>query len=197
MILVIEWISRIILLGLVGLSIWSVAVILSKRKELKELDLLDADESWLQNLASQQKNFLDKMATLPKGLRAGAYQVCRQGSDAESIDRGVAAYLAQQKKIYEKGLLVLGTLGSITPFIGLLGTIMGIIVAFGSMSSGKMDSQKIMYSLAEALIATAVGLAVAIPAVVAFNVFSKKLNSLMKECESIRDQYIAGLKSKS
>ena len=81
-------------------------------------------------------------------------------------------------KLMEEGKSnVLGTYGATAPFIGLLGTVFGIIVAFGELSSGKVDSNSIMYALAEALILTAVGLIVAIPSVMCFNHFSKQLKT--------------------
>jgi len=85
----------------------------------------------------------------------------------------------------------LGTLGSTTPFVGLLGTILGIVVAFGNLSSGQMDAQKIMLALAEALITTAVGLLVAIPAVVAFNYFGRRVFLFQQYCEGHKDAIIS------
>jgi len=86
-----------------------------------------------------------------------------------------AKKLTDEKLRIEERLSVLGTLGSTAPFIGLLGTVLGIIVAFGELSMGNGDSKTIMFALAEALILTAVGLFVAIPAVIAFNIFKKKV----------------------
>jgi hypothetical protein len=85
------------------------------------------------------------------------------------------------KKKLEKNISFLGTLGSTTPFVGLLGTILGIIVSFGKLSVTKTDTNIIMFSLAEALILTAVGLVVAIPAVVAYNFFQKKIKMILEE----------------
>jgi biopolymer transport protein ExbB/TolQ len=71
---------------------------------------------------------------------------------------------------------------------------MGIIVSFGELSLGKGDMNQVMYSLAEALTLTAVGLFVAIPAVIAFNIFSKQLKNQLVDAESIRDYFIANKK---
>ena len=102
-------------------------------------------------------------------------------------------------KIIEEGKAsTLGTYGATAPFIGLLGTVFGIIVAFGELSSGKVDSNSIMYALAEALILTAVGLIVAIPSVISFNHYSKLLRqerervSLLQSLSKInKDQEVA------
>ncbi|MGE0633933.1 MAG: MotA/TolQ/ExbB proton channel family protein [Pseudobdellovibrionaceae bacterium] len=112
-------------------------------------------------------------------------------SGSEAMERAMAGFLTLQKKVLETGLPILGTLGSTTPFIGLLGTIMGIIVAFGALSSGQLDSQKVMYALAEALILTAVGLAVAIPSVIANNYFNRRLLSVLRDCDALKDLSIA------
>ena len=85
---------------------------------------------------------------------------------------------------------MLGTLGSTTPFIGLLGTVMGIIVSFGKLSEGGGGTNAVMFSLAEALVLTAVGLIVAIPAVIAFNYFGRKVKAMVEQMNTIKDSYI-------
>lgn len=99
--------------------------------------------------------------------------------------------MVEKKKELEKGLPILGTLGSTTPFVGLLGTILGIIVSFGELSRGSGSTNSVMFSLAEALILTAVGLVVAIPAVVGFNYFNRKVKLTIAEATSLKDLYIA------
>ena len=89
----------------------------------------------------------------------------------------------------EKGLPVLGTLGSTAPFIGLLGTILGIIKAFGELSVNAMNTNRIMFLLAEALILSAVGLAVAIPSVIAFNYFQRKVKQQLSMIRAIRNDH--------
>jgi biopolymer transport protein ExbB/TolQ len=109
----------------------------------------------------------------------------------EKIEKGFDAFILELKSELEKGLPVLGTLGSTTPFIGLLGTILGIIVSFGALSKGTGDMNAVMLSLAEALILTAVGLIVAVPAVIAFNYFSRKARTVMTDLSMIKDLFIA------
>lgn len=92
----------------------------------------------------------------------------------------------KQKAHMEKYLVVLGTLGNTAPFIGLLGTVMGIIQAFkdlaGAQAAGN-GASVVAVGIAEALIATAAGLMVAIPAVVFYNVFLKKVKRLTSDME--------------
>ena len=70
----------------------------------------------------------------------------------------------------------MATLGSNAPFIGLFGTVLGIIQAFAVLASTNAGTHAVMSGISEALVATAIGLFVAIPAVIAYNIFSKKLN---------------------
>lgn len=191
--IVVEWLARLILVILIGLSVWSVAIIIERRKLIKSLESEDLENTIAKGIGDKDLSLLNSFISKGEGLKSQTLGICRDLQSSEQIDRAVSAFLNRKKKELEKGLPVLGTLGSTTPFIGLLGTILGIIVAFGALSSGKMDSQKIMYALAEALILTAVGLAVAIPAVIAFNNFNRRLNQILKECENLKDQYIAYL----
>ena len=82
---------------------------------------------------------------------------------------------------------MLGTLGNNAPFVGLLGTVIGVIVAFADLADGssKVQMDKVMGGIAEALVATGVGLFVAIPAVVAYNVFQKKIAEIEDNVSSI------------
>lgn len=193
-IIVIEWLARLILLGLVGLSIWSISIILERRRFFKEFEAKDQNQNLFNMIQARQKEALLSWAQNTKGLRAGTIQAAMSNQKtphSDFIEKSVASYWARERQSLEKGLSILGTLGSTTPFVGLLGTILGIIVSFGALSSGMIDSQKVMYSLAEALTLTAVGLAVAIPAVIAFNFFSRKLLGLFREAEALRDALIA------
>ena len=92
----------------------------------------------------------------------------------------------------EKGLNVLATLGSNAPFIGLFGTVLGIIQSFGILSSQQGSAMTaVMLGLAEALIATALGLFVAIPAVVAYNYFGQRMRNITLEANSLRDLFLS------
>jgi biopolymer transport protein ExbB len=194
---IVEWVSRLILFLLIGLSVWSISIILERRKFYKNLENLDLNGKVLDWIKAGDRGALLEWAKANTGLRAGTVRAALDRKSSEQMEKAVFSYWAQERKSLEKGLPILGTLGSTTPFVGLLGTILGIIVAFGALSSGQMDSQKIMYALAEALIMTAVGLAVAIPAVVAFNYFSRRLMGILRECESIKDLLMAYFTEKS
>ncbi len=187
----VEWLARFILLFLMGLSIWSIAIIIERRKFYRALLAQDLAPDLFRWIESGNKTELMNWSKSAKGVRAGIVRAILDRSAPHQMEKAAAGFWARQRIELERGLPILGTLGSTTPFVGLLGTILGIIVAFGALSSGQLDSQKIMYALAEALILTAVGLAVAIPAVVAFNYFGRIVIALQRECEAIRDLMIA------
>jgi len=88
----------------------------------------------------------------------------------ESVARALERQAAREVQVFKRGLGVLATVGSTAPFIGLLGTVMGIVNAFQSMAlTGSGGLGTVSAGIAEALITTAFGLLVAIPAVMAFN----------------------------
>ncbi len=104
----------------------------------------------------------------------------------------------ERRKGYESGLLFLGTLGNNAPFVGLFGTVLGIVVAFRELASAAGSTggmNNVMGGIAEALVSTAVGILVAIPAVVAFNVFQKKCVQLEENVETIGALVMAQMKS--
>lgn len=180
---VVEWLARFILVFLVGLSIWSVTIIIDRRRFFK---------AFSQNAEDLKKNIRQKQFQFSQNDYYS--QVLKELSSlksAEQMDKAFDAIHADKKKELEKGLPILGTLGSTTPFVGLLGTILGIIVSFGELSSGAGSTNDVMFSLAEALILTAVGLIVAIPAVVAFNYFNRQVKLITSEASSLKDLYIA------
>ncbi len=191
-ILIVEWLSRFVLLGLVGLSIWSISIILERRalfRKIRELKPLSEIEKWI---LAQDRNAVQKW-TQESGedFRKEVFSDLLSRGTSQSVEALFSYHMGQQRKKFEKGLNVLGTLGSTTPFVGLFGTILGIIVAFGALSTGQIDSQKVMYALAEALILTAVGLAVAIPSVVAFNYFSAEWNKLERDLYGVKDLLVS------
>jgi biopolymer transport protein ExbB/TolQ len=114
-----------------------------------------------------------------------ALRWARGGPDA--LTAAIDGEMIKRRKELEFGMTLLGTLGNNAPFIGLLGTVIGVIVAFADLAEGtsKVAMDKVMGGIAEALIATGVGLFVAIPAVVAYNVFQKKITDIEDNVSSI------------
>jgi biopolymer transport protein ExbB/TolQ len=121
----------------------------------------------------------------------------------ETVERGSAAMAAimaalrpGEKVRLERNLNFLGTVGANAPFIGLLGTVLGIIETFraierqGIVGSSEY-SNAVMSGIYEALVATAVGLVVAIPAVIAFNFFQRRVKSLLGEADALTNMILA------
>jgi biopolymer transport protein ExbB len=164
---IIAWVSRLILVLLFGLSVWSLAIIWDRRRVFQSAAL---------------------------ELRAKLRSRLEKEKNVAVVEAVFKVQLSQDRVVLEKGLTALASLGSNAPYIGLFGTVLGIIQAFGALStnaSGNMNL--VMFLIAEALVATAVGLFVAIPALLAFNGFNKKLRVTLAELEAEKDLFVADL----
>ena len=118
-------------------------------------------------------------------------------SALEDLYRSV---LESERLRYEARIGFLATIGSNSPFIGLFGTVLGIVAAFSDLSganSGANRSQVIMQSISEALVCTAVGIVVAIPAVMAYNAFQRRSDRSVGAAESMVRGIMARLKAPS
>ncbi len=159
--------------------------------------------------------FSERLAKyLGDGDISGAKAMCEQSPALESqvvlrglqnVDKGEAAmegsmegYLVGEKQKLDRGLMILGTLGNNAPFIGLFGTVIGIIMAVSSLSKN-LDGgfALVMAGISEALVATAVGLMVAIPAVVAFNFFNRMVKRRVSNSEAVSRLTMTYFRSKA
>ncbi|MEZ4461276.1 MAG: MotA/TolQ/ExbB proton channel family protein [bacterium] len=114
---------------------------------------------------------------------------------AEGVEDLLTGALATEKVRYEKGLNFLATVGSNAPFIGLFGTVIGIINAFDNLAAGTDEGAKlVMAAIAEALIATGVGILVAIPAVIAYNYFKGRVKVSVSQTELLGRSLISHLR---
>lgn len=117
------------------------------------------------------------------------------GEDAEECSELMLSAAEQARLEMERFLAFLSTVGSNAPFVGLLGTVIGIVKAFQELDhSGGALTDGLMSNVGEALIATAVGLLVALPAIAAFNVFRRVIQSRMAQTEVLRHLIVAKLK---
>jgi biopolymer transport protein ExbB len=134
---------------------------------------------------------------------AGLVEADRGANAAEEAMAGAAAL---QRMKLEKRLAFLGTLGNNAPFVGLLGTVIGIVQAFDELgkaakvqatqaAASAIAPQTVMTSIAEALVATAIGLLVAIPAVAAYNTFQRLTRSTLANTEVLSRILMAHLKA--
>jgi len=126
-------------------------------------------------------------------------------SGLKNVEKGVDAVeeILLGKRISEKfkmesRLVVLGTLGNNAPFIGLFGTVLGIIKAFHDLAmSTNPNPSVVMAGVSEALVATAVGLLVAIPAVIAYNYFQRRVKEFVTQMETASKILLVYLKSEA
>lgn len=186
---------------LIGCSIAAVAVIIERwivlRQESRNLDELR--EKLSGKLGSGDLDHLSKDAAKQDGAAARvlAAGLAFAPHGAAATEERLAAATIGERKGIEKRLLILGTLGNNAPFIGLFGTVLGVIKAFHDLSQSAGEGpETVMRGLSEALIATAVGLLVAIPCVVAFNYFQKQIKDLFADSEALNRLLIARLKSR-
>ncbi len=186
---------------LFALSFGSIAVAIERwlffRK--KDSDVKGLAASLDASLANRD---LDEALATLRPLDSVAASVVRTG--LRLADRGPAAIekamrsgMAVERKELESRLTYLGTLGNNAPFIGLFGTVIGVILAFdalGSQAGGAPDgvaSAAVMNAVAEALVATAVGIGVALPAVAAYNYFQARIVVLLEDAETLSNLVLA------
>jgi biopolymer transport protein TolQ len=109
----------------------------------------------------------------------------------ENVERAMRRATTQEVTRLEKALTFLATTASTAPFVGLFGTVWGVMTAFRGLTTAQTSSiQAVAPGIAEALIATAVGLAAAIPAVVAFNHFAREIRVLTADMENFSAEFL-------
>jgi len=115
----------------------------------------------------------------------------------ESLSELMAGRVVTEKIELEKRLPILSTLGNNAPFLGLLGTVLGVIKAFNGLGTlGNSGAEVVMKSISTALLATAAGLFVAIPVVMTNNFFSKKLKVISQNLEILSREFLASSSTK-
>jgi len=114
----------------------------------------------------------------------------------ESVEDLIAGAMGREKARYERRLQFLATMASNAPYIGLFGTVLGIIRSFRDLSTNIAEaSSAVMAGIAEALVATAIGLLVAIPAVIAYNWFKGRVKTSTTDCEMLARVVLSSLKA--
>ena len=150
----------------------------------------DADTTLLQALNAVREGRLPEAAIYcesnvhPMGTVAAATMRGYQAAPRETEEIMQVA-LSQQKLLLERNTGMLGTMAAIAPLIGLLGTVWGIMRAFHAMSAAGAASPAVVASgVAEALVTTAAGLVIAVPAVMLYNHFNRRLNTMLTVAEN-------------
>jgi biopolymer transport protein ExbB len=135
-------------------------------------------------------------------VAAAGLRLARLGP--ESAKRAMESAVALERRTLERGLAFIGTVGNNAPFIGLFGTVIGVIHAFEELGHGAPGhgasataaagaSQAVMTALAEALVATAIGIAVALPAVAFYNALQRRVAMLLQETDAVSSLVLAYL----
>jgi biopolymer transport protein ExbB len=195
-----EWVLWL----LIALSVVSIGMMIERLFYFSTHRLLVAAELPNRILRGELEQ-VKQLVGRTSGLQAS---VVREGlafapMGAEAVEEVMAATMAREKKRYERGLAFLGTLGNNAPFVGLFGTVLGIIRAFHDLAaSNSANAAKaaagaatVMSGISEALVATAVGLFVAIPAVVAFNTFNRWVKTLTASAQELSHAIVAQLRA--
>ena len=133
-----------------------------------------------------------------RSMEAAVVRACltHAGDGAAAIEDHKAAVLETERLRYERWLAFLGTLGNNAPFIGLFGTVLGIIRAFHDLAGSSLQgTQAVMSGIAEALVATGVGLLVALPAVAMYNTLIRRVEVATAGAEAASREVLAYLKT--
>ncbi|PZU60492.1 MAG: protein TolQ [Sphingobium sp.] len=197
---------KIVMLGLLLASIWTWAIIISFGFKLSKIRKgCDSFEKDFWRTEDIDRFFESRSkADLPSAkIMAAGVTEWRRSTAAKDIDRegtrdrlstAMSSASATEVDILSDRLNVLATVGSVAPFVGLFGTVWGIMRAFTSIAAEQNSSLAVVApGIAEALFATAIGLFAAIPAVIAYNRFSHGINRLEAKLHRFADSFYAML----
>jgi biopolymer transport protein ExbB len=191
--------SRWVLWLLIALSLMAVAVIADRIwffiQERKPADRL---AKAIETMRSKGAAEAVKVLAGARSIEATVVRACleRAADGPEAVDEHRAAVVEQERQRYEKRLAFLGTLGNNAPFIGLFGTVLGIIRAFHDLAGSTLQgTSAVMSGIAEALVATGVGLLVALPAVATYNAFMRHVETASAGAEAHAREVLAYLKT--
>ena len=195
---------KIVMLGLLGSSVWCWSVIVNKiilfRQLQRSMDRFEADfwsgnslEELYQALSPQQTQgmstlFVAAMREWKRSFSAGAASAF-MGLQAR-IEKVLDVTIAREVERLESQLLVLASVASAGPFVGLFGTVWGIMTSFRSIAASKNTSLAVVApGIAEALFATAIGLFAAIPALIFYNILQGRVARTQARMESFADEF--------
>ncbi|WOF74949.1 protein TolQ [Parvibaculaceae bacterium PLY_AMNH_Bact1] len=200
-----DWVVKSVMIGLIGASIWSWAIMFDKWWRLSSVRRkADSFETTFWSGRSLDDLYQD-LGSRPNhpmsSLFAAAMREWKRSSEAgpnhfagvkERVDRVMSVTLNKEMVSLETNLLFLATVGSIAPFVGLFGTVWGIMNSFQSIAISRDTNLAVVApGIAEALFATALGLLAAIPAVIAYNKFSSEIGRFGSRLEGFADEFSA------
>lgn len=204
-----DMIVKAVMLTLMMASLWSWSIIFQKKGLLSNLNRKAnrfEDSFWsgepLDKIYDRVKNskadpMLRTFAAGMEEWRAGVAggvpaKESLQASLKQRVERAMSVMIGREMNTLERGMTFLASVGSSGPFIGLFGTVWGIMNSFAAIAQTNNTSLAVVApGIAEALFATALGLVAAIPAVIAYNVFSSALNRYAERLEAFTDEFSA------
>jgi biopolymer transport protein TolQ len=195
-----DFIVKTVILMLIACSIYSWAIIIEKFKLFKKINV-DSDEFeakfWKSKSAetfynSLPANLENPMALLFKDSMQTLLKAKSKSNINERLSGMLEINIEKQVAQIDKGFTFLATVGSTAPFIGLFGTVWGIMNSFQSIAISRNTSLAIVApGIAEALFATALGLLAAIPAVVAYNKFNNDSKKYTQKLENFSKRFLS------
>lgn len=196
-----DFVVKFVIIILIAASIYSWAIILEKYKLFKKINgssSIFEEQFWSSKSADSLYKKLegyneDPMANVFKaGMDFMIKNKSRSASTQERVLQALSGSIDKEMEVVEKKLTFLATVGSTAPFIGLFGTVWGIMNSFQSIAISKNTSLAIVApGIAEALFATALGLLAAIPAVVAYNKFTSDSRKYSTRLENFSQSFIS------
>jgi biopolymer transport protein ExbB/biopolymer transport protein TolQ len=208
--MIVEKLLRVALLGsawvlylMIALSVISIGAMLERAVYFMRRNV-DVDELGDELLKRLEKSDHEGAAKLldeksPRSIEASVLAPAMMYLDAnpDALEDRINSELVAARQEMERGTNLLGTLGNNAPFIGLFGTVIGVIIAFQQLShtNGAGNMGNVMAGIAEALVATGVGLFVAIPAVVGYNIIQKRIADVEGNVTALTKRVTAHLKA--
>ncbi len=196
---------KIVMIGLLLASVWSWAIILDKwlmfGRTRRQLDRFEKVFWSGQSLEELYRSLSDRAPTGMGALFVAAMREWKRSFERGAnspmglqmrIDKVLDVSLAKESERLEKRLMYLATIGSAAPFIGLFGTVIGIMVSFQAIAGSKSTNLAVVApGIAEALLATALGLLAAIPATIFYNKLSSDVGKIISRLEGFADEFSA------
>lgn len=194
--------DQVVLWLLLVLSILSIGMILERYFALRKISAESQRVRARIKMALQSNSVEDveDLAKDPNSLegRAASYAMKHmRDSGSKGLEEIFNTFALSERPEVERYLNFLATLGSNAPYIGLFGTVLGIMKAFNDLAqSPEAGQQTVMAGISMALVATAAGLFVAIPAVIAYNYYSKQVRGIFQSLDSVKELCLAYAKKK-
>ena len=199
------WVVKLVMLGLLSASIWTWAIIFDKVVSYNRMRAaLHRFEQpfWSgQSLEELYRTLADRKTTGMGAIFVAAMREWKKSFEKGArsphglqtrIDRAMDLALTREMERMESRLGFLATIGSAAPFIGLFGTVVGIMTSFQAIAGSKSTNLAVVApGIAEALLATAIGLLAAIPAVIAYNKLSSDAGKIAGRMEGFADEFSA------